>query len=271
VIRIVASTNVYGDFAAAIGGSDVEVISIIDGPSQDPHGFEASPRVQLALAGADIVILNGGGYDDFVLPMLEASGNDTAIVIDAVTESGRLVAEGFNEHVWYDYPTVAKVAVRIGEALAALDPESAERYRSNVSDLQSDLAGLEAMAAAIAIEARGSGVIITELVPMYLLERCGLNNLTPTEFSQAIEEDSDVPPALLQDVLDIIGDGTAALVVYNAQTGGPQTVTVISAADAAHLPVIAVTETLPRGLAYLDWQSDLLRQIAQALGVDPGT
>ena len=74
-LRIVASLNVYGDLASTIAGPDAVVTSIIDDPSADPHGFEANPRVQLELAEADLVILNGGGYDDFADEMLEASGN----------------------------------------------------------------------------------------------------------------------------------------------------------------------------------------------------
>ena len=114
MIHIVASTNVYGDIAQTIGGDGVQVTSIIDDPAQDPHQFEANGRVQLALSRADIVIVNGGGYDDFATTMLAASGNDDARVIDAVELSGYdASADGFNEHVWYDYPTVQTVAKAI--------------------------------------------------------------------------------------------------------------------------------------------------------------
>src|SRR5690554_5933761 len=70
-ISIVASTNVYGDLAQSVGGEHIEVTSIIDDPSQDPHSFEADARVQLALSKADIVIANGGGYDPFVEQLLD--------------------------------------------------------------------------------------------------------------------------------------------------------------------------------------------------------
>lgn len=41
-ITVVASTTVYGDLAATIGGDAVEVTSIIDDPNKDPHEYEAS-------------------------------------------------------------------------------------------------------------------------------------------------------------------------------------------------------------------------------------
>ena len=65
-IAVVASTSVYGDIARAIGGDAITVRSLITDAAQDPHSFEASAQDQLAVAKADVVIENGGGYDDFV-------------------------------------------------------------------------------------------------------------------------------------------------------------------------------------------------------------
>ena len=79
-LRIVASTGVYGDIAAAIGGDLVEVTSIVTSLSQDPHSYEASARDQLTISRADLIIRNGGGYDAFVDALIEASGTDAGIL-----------------------------------------------------------------------------------------------------------------------------------------------------------------------------------------------
>jgi zinc/manganese transport system substrate-binding protein len=71
-VRVVASTNVYGDIVKTIGGPAVTVTSIIDNPDKDPHEYEADARTQLALSKAQLVIENGGGYDDFVDTMLKS-------------------------------------------------------------------------------------------------------------------------------------------------------------------------------------------------------
>jgi zinc/manganese transport system substrate-binding protein len=265
-IRIVASTNVYGDLAASIGGADVEVTSIIDSPEQDPHQFEASGRVQLALSRADIVIVNGGGYDDFATTMLDASGNTGARVIDAVELSGHdAAADGFNEHVWYDYPTVTTVVKAIAAALDIADPDNAAAYDGRAAGVVAQLGALEQLETAIGATASGAGVVITEPVPLYVLDAAGLRNLTPPEFSEAIENDSDVPPALLNQVLGSITDGDAAVVVSNTQTGGPQTDAILDAAKTAGVPTIGVSETLPQGLHYLDWQMGFLTELQKAL------
>ncbi len=86
-LSIVASTNVYGDIASAIGGDLVSVTSIITSAAQDPHSYEASAQDQLALSKADLVIENGGGYDPFIDQLLEASAS-TAVVIQRVRGVG---------------------------------------------------------------------------------------------------------------------------------------------------------------------------------------
>ena len=65
-VPVVAAENVYGDLAAQIGGKDVNAISILSNPEQDPHLFEASPSVARALSAARVVIYNGADYDPWM-------------------------------------------------------------------------------------------------------------------------------------------------------------------------------------------------------------
>ena len=73
LIKVTASTNVYGSLASQIGGDRVEVTTIIDSATQDPHSYEATARDRLAVQGADLVIENGGGYDAFIDTLLDGS------------------------------------------------------------------------------------------------------------------------------------------------------------------------------------------------------
>src|SRR5438105_1254564 len=58
-LDVVASTNVYGDLAAQIGGSHVHVTSVLTNPDADPHLFEPGTQNGLAVAQARVVIQNG--------------------------------------------------------------------------------------------------------------------------------------------------------------------------------------------------------------------
>ena len=79
-VSVVASTNVYGSIVEAIGGDRVEVTSLIDSLSQDPHSYEASARDQLTISRADLIVANGGGYDSFVDGLVEATGTDADVL-----------------------------------------------------------------------------------------------------------------------------------------------------------------------------------------------
>lgn len=265
-ISIVASTSVWGDVARQIGGDAVTVTSIITDASRDPHSYEANARVQLALSKADVVIENGGGYDSFVDALLKGLGGSDAEVLNAVSISGFPQGGELNEHVWYDFPTVKKVAARIAKTLSTIDGSHAVTFAANEKTFTEALGVLQAEQAAIKADiAPGAGVVITEPVPLYLLTASGLVNKTPAAFSKAVEEETDVAPQVLRQTLALFSEHRVSLLVYNEQTSGPETEQVISAARAAGVPVIAMTETLPQGKDYQSWMSDNLAAVKVAL------
>ena len=54
-IRVVATTSIIADLATTIGGSEVEVESLM-GPGVDPHLYQASARDVSRMSEADIVV-----------------------------------------------------------------------------------------------------------------------------------------------------------------------------------------------------------------------
>jgi len=269
-VSVVASTSVWADVAeqvaGALAGSKVSIKAIIDSPTADPHSYEVNPRDELAIKRADVIIENGGGYDDFMGSMRSAAGA-SGTLLDAVRISGKRPVDGdLNEHVWYDVPTVARVAARIADALAAKDTTDAATFRANARAFTTKLQALQQREIALRARYAGAGVAITEPVPLYLLSACGLVNRTPEAFSSAVEDEQDVAVRVLRQTEQLFGDHAVRLLVYNAQTTGAQTGQVVDAARAAGVPVVPVTETLPAGLGYLGWMTKNLDAVAAALG-----
>ncbi|WP_286956014.1 metal ABC transporter solute-binding protein, Zn/Mn family [Brevibacterium sp. UBA7493] len=90
---VVTSTNVYADIVKNVAGDAAEVTPVIDDPTQDPHDYEATAQDQLKLSKADMVVVNGGGYDAFMTTMLEAADHKPTVV-DTVAISGLPGSEG---------------------------------------------------------------------------------------------------------------------------------------------------------------------------------
>ncbi len=82
-IAVTATTNVWGSIAKFIGGDMVEVTSIVDQPTIDPHSYEPSARDLLAVQDAEMVLVNGGGYDAFMESLIDQA-EGTRVVLRAV-------------------------------------------------------------------------------------------------------------------------------------------------------------------------------------------
>ncbi|RFA23412.1 metal ABC transporter solute-binding protein, Zn/Mn family [Subtercola boreus] len=267
-IAIVASTNVWGDIVAQVGGDRVSVTSLIDDPAKDPHEYEADAQNQLALSKAAIVVENGGGYDDFVDTMIASANNSKAVVLNAAEISGYDLEPStgeFNEHLWYDFPTVSKVVDQVASSLGSLDAADASTFTANATAFKAKLDALISTENTLKSQYAGRGAAITEPVPLYMLDAIGLVDKTPAEFSGAIESGTDVAPDVLAQTLALFSGDRVSVLAYNSQTSGPQTEAVLAAATAGNVPAVAVTETLPDAMSYIDWMTANLAALSSAL------
>ena len=289
VVDVVASTNVYGDIAAIIGGDRVNVTSIITKTSQDPHSYEATAQDRLLVSKAELVIENGGGYDTFLHKMADDSNIDHANILTAVELSGLAPEEvhaestasaasepagehgnahehgDFNEHVWYSLDAMSRLADAVAVKLGELEPGSAATFTENAAAFKSEIGGLNGTLAALKDRGVSASVAVTEPVPLYLLEAAGLENRTPADYTAAIEEGSDVPPTALKAATDLAGSKDISFLAYNEQTEGPQTEALKRAAESAGVPVINFSETLPEGKTYLQWMTDNVENVSKVL------
>jgi zinc/manganese transport system substrate-binding protein len=262
-IKVVASTNVWGSVAQAVGGDAVEVTSILSDPSADPHSYEGKPADTAAMGEARLVLYNGGGYDDFFTTSLDASGTK-ASRIEAYQVSGK--EPGANEHVWYDLPTVRKVADQLAQDLGTIAPDRKDLFAGNARTFNAGIDELIGKVEQAGKAKPGAAVVATEPVADYLVELAGLKNATPAEFAEAIEEETDPSVAAVAETTDLITGKQAVALINNAQTEIPATKQLTLTAAAAGVPVVPVTETLPEGVSgYLDWMSKQVDDLAGAL------
>jgi zinc/manganese transport system substrate-binding protein len=261
---VVASTDVYGAVASAVGGDTAAVTSLIRSADADPHEYEPTPADTLAVSRATVFVANGGGYDDFATKLYDAASNKPVSVVVTALSGFETDAPDFNEHVWYDLPTVKKLADHLATSLGAADQPNANRYLDNAKKFDAQVDGLMTKVAAIKAKHAGVKVAITEPVPGYLLDAAGLVVVTPPEFSEAVEEGTDPPAAVV--MANNATFAEAKVLVENAQTTGPITTQAEQAAAANRVPVVKVTETLPEGVTdYVVWMNGQVDALAAAL------
>jgi zinc/manganese transport system substrate-binding protein len=275
VVKVLASTNVWGDIVKQLGGDWVDVEVIIDDPLQDPHSYEATARDQLAVNDAELIVLNGGGYDDFLDQLVNTADSEepkfVIFAVDPEESHGESGSEAHahdheNEHVWYDFVSVMEFADKFLATMGEIRPESFDDLNQNHDFFSSEVANLTTRMEALRDHALGLGVIATEGVGNLLLEHAGFVNQTPEALADAIEEETEVPPAALAETEALIENGLISLLVTNSQVEDQVSARLTKLAEANSVPVVQLSELIPDPqMDYLDWMNQVLDQLQEAI------
>ena len=263
-INVVAAENFYGNIVSQIGGSHVNVTSIISDPNVDPHTFESNPKYAKSVGVAELVIANGGGYDDWMDKLLASTPNDNRQVLKGFDLATVKIPD--NEHVWYSYENVGVIAGTIADKLKAIDSSHASEYDSNLQTFKQSLQQIQQKIGEIKNEYQGTPVGLTETIYQYQTGPMALDVKTPEEFQKAMAEGNDPPASAVATAEDQITKRQIKVLIYNQQTASKFTDTLQSEAQAQHIPVVPVTETMPVNKTYQTWMLDQLNQLEQALG-----
>ncbi|TIO11585.1 MAG: metal ABC transporter substrate-binding protein, partial [Mesorhizobium sp.] len=78
-LKVVASFTVIADFAKNVGGDRVNITTIV-GPDGDAHVYEPTPADAVAMAGADVVLVNGLHFEGFLQRLVDTSATKATIV-----------------------------------------------------------------------------------------------------------------------------------------------------------------------------------------------
>ncbi len=153
------------------------------------HDYQLQTRDMVTLEGADALVINGGGMEQFMdkvmtlredLPVINAS--EGIEMLPSVSEHDHddhddhdHEGEVMNAHVWLD-PSLAMVQVRnIAEGLANADPDHADAYRSNAEAYILKLEQLKAEIAEQLAPYAGREIITFHEAFTYFAEAFGLH------------------------------------------------------------------------------------------------
>ena len=153
---VIATTSVFADLAQLALGDNVMIETIVPA-GVDVHTFEPSPADAQKLAGADLIVMNGLGLDEWALSLLEAAGKSEEDVLELAEgidesnawvylegeehdeEEGEEHSEeegeehghgGTDPHIWLDPKGAAIYVDRIAARVAAELPERAAEIES---------------------------------------------------------------------------------------------------------------------------------------------
>ena len=199
-LKAVATFSVLADLVRQVGGERVETRALV-GPDADAHGFSPTPEDARALARADIVFVNGLGFEGWIERLIRASGTRAPVAVASTgvrAMAGRPDhdhggapdrADPADPHAWQSVANAKLYVAAIRDGLARVDPDYAALYAANAAAYSAKLDALDAeMRAAIAAIPEERRRVITSHGSFgYFTQAYGLEFVAPQGVSTASE------------------------------------------------------------------------------------
>ena len=133
-LHLLATTYPVYLFTTAVtqGMEHVEVSLLVNQQTSCLHDYTLTVNDMKAIEGADVILMNGAGLEDFMDDALAASDApviDCSAGIELLPELGH---EGhdhdteYDPHIWMSYENAARMLETISAGLSELDPEHKE-------------------------------------------------------------------------------------------------------------------------------------------------
>ena len=177
-LRIGVTLHPYYSWTANVVGNlpGYEVRALLPGDI-DAGDYQPRPQDIKRLADLDVVIVNGIGHDDFIFPMLKASGNTRATILRVNAETPMIRASrgsGVNSHTFISFSNAIQQTYAIQRALARLRPQDGPALQQNAAEYARRLRAIKAKAASQLADARITRVATVHDGYGYLLQEFGL-------------------------------------------------------------------------------------------------
>lgn len=146
-LNVTTTTTVFADLIQNVGGSHVAVHSLVP-KGGDVHTFDPSPADAADVSGANLVVMNGLGLDDWLVPFIRDTGNANVPILklgENLTDVDYIASDegGANPHLWMDPAYAREYVDRIRLQLVELDPAHQADYDANAATYDAKLAALD--------------------------------------------------------------------------------------------------------------------------------
>ena len=212
-IDVVASFSILADMVEQVAGDKANVTAIV-GPDADAHLYAPNAGDAIAVTKADLVIINGMGFETWSTSLIETSGTKATIAIATQGIEPLLVEGAIDPHAWNSLPNGIIYINNIQAALTAASPENAAIFKKNADAYRTKLMALHNRALAdidkLPLDKR---VVVTAHDAFgYLASAYGLTFLAP----QGIDTEAEPSAKELAELISFLREkGAGALFVEN--------------------------------------------------------
>lgn len=240
-INVIASFSIIGDMAKNIGQDRITLRTIV-GPNGDAHVYEPSPADAIAMAKADVILINGLQFEGFIKRLIAAS--ETSAPVTETTKDAHIIrdpagghyhfyegkavfhAAPFDPHAWQSIANAKIYVKNIADAFCAADRSGCTFYQDNARTYTSKLNELQQKikAAMATIPEDKRTVVVGHNAFRYFEEDYGIHFLSP----QGISTEAEASAADVAGILKEIKQNKASA-VFAENISNPRLVAQIAA------------------------------------------
>lgn len=246
-LKVVASFSIIGDMAKQVGGERISLATLV-GSDADAHVYEPRPQDAAAVAEADVVLVNGLGFEGFIERLTKASapkrppveltkGVETIKAGEDAHDHGAEEAEhkhsegeaehahegehkhekeghdhagGIDPHAFQSVGNARVYVKNITDAFCAADAAGCESYKANAKAYDAKLEALDAeIKATVAALPQDKRVVITSHDAFgYFAHAYGLTFHAP----EGVSTESEASAADVAKLIDQIREEKAAAI-----------------------------------------------------------
>ena len=223
-IQVVASFSILGDMVHQVTGDLADVTTIV-GPDADAHLYQPNAADAKAVAKADIVFVNGMGFETWSETLIDNAGGAARVIVATAGVEPILVEGEIDPHAWNALTNGIVYVENIAAAMAQADTANADAYKANAAAYIARLRALHASASESfgALPESRRTVVTAHDAFGYLAASYGLNFLAPVGIDTDAEPSAKELAALIS---HLKATGAGALFVENITS--PALITQIS-------------------------------------------
>lgn len=212
-IKIVASFSILGDMVEQVVGDHADVTTIV-GPDADAHVYQPSVADARAVAEADVIFVNGLGFETWSDTLIAESGTEGTVYVATEGVTPVLVDGEIDPHAWNALTNGAVYVQNIADAMSDAMPDHATEFQANAASYISTLYALHAdtLQRLAALPEERRTVVTAHDAFGYLADAYSMNFIAPIGIDTEAEPSAQELAALITQIRE---DGVAALFVEN--------------------------------------------------------
>jgi zinc/manganese transport system substrate-binding protein len=269
-LHVVASFSILADFVRNVGGERVALATLV-GPNSDAHVYAPEPSDAKTMAAADLLVINGLGFEGWLPRLVASTGNHAGILEASNGITPRRAGDGgspdrIDPHAWQSVANAKIYVANIRDALAKADPAGSGAYAANADAYLKQLDALdrEIRSGVAVIPPARRQVVSAHDAFGYFADSYGITFVAP----QGVSTDTE-PTASDIAAIILLVRASRVPAVFLEKSGDPRLIRRIAAETGAKVGGVLYSDSLtgPEGDAptYIDLMKHNIRELIRAL------